>query len=58
MLRRKVTLNQISLSWDTLEKEGIGSSVEPWLDLETVKQSKVSQKEINKYYVLTNKCGV
>ena len=28
------------------------------MDLETVKQSKASQKEINKYYVLTNICRV
>ena len=35
----------------------IGSFVETWMDLETVIQSEVSQKEKNKYRILTHVCG-
>ena len=35
----------------------IGSFVETWMDLETVIQSEVSQKEKNKYHILTHVCG-
>ena len=35
----------------------IGSFVEMWMDLETVIQSEVSQKEKNKYHLLTHICG-
>ena len=31
--------------------------VETWMDLETVIQSEVSQKEKNKYRILTHVCG-
>ena len=31
--------------------------VETWMDLETVLQSEVSQKEKNKYHILTQICG-
>ena len=34
------------------------SFVETWMDLETVIQSEVSQKEKNKYRLLTHKCGI
>ena len=33
------------------------SFVEAWMDLETVIQSEVSQKEKNKYRILTHVCG-
>ena len=33
------------------------SFVETWMDLETVIQSEVSQKEKNKYCILTHVCG-
>ena len=36
----------------------IGSFVETWMDLETVIQSKVSQKEKNKYRMLTHIYGI
>ena len=36
----------------------IGSFVETWMDLETVIQSKVSQKEKNKYCLLKRICRV
>ena len=32
-----------------IKRDGIGSFVETWMDLETVTQSEVSQKEKNKY---------
>ena len=35
-----------------------GSSVETWMDLETVIQNEVSQKEKNKYRILTHICGI
>ena len=36
----------------------IGSFAETWMDLETVIQSEVSQKEKNKYRILTHICGI
>ena len=39
-------------------KNKIGSFVEMWMDLEAVIQSEVSQKEKNKYCVLTHICGI
>ena len=35
-----------------------GSFVETWMDLETVLQSEVSQKEKNKYCILMHICGI
>ena len=35
----------------------IGSFVEMWMDLETVIESEVSQKEKNKYRILMHICG-
>ena len=39
------------------KKNEIGSFVETWMDLETVIQSEVCQKEKNKYRILTHICG-
>ena len=39
------------------KKNEIRSFVETWIDLETVIQSEVSQKEKNKYLILTHICG-
>ena len=39
------------------KKEQIESFVETWMDLETVTQSEVSQKEKNKYRILMHVCG-
>ena len=36
----------------------IGSFVEKWMDLETVIQREVSQKEKNKYRILMHICGI
>ena len=39
------------------KKNEVGSFVETWMDVETVIQSEVSQKEKNKYHVSTHICG-
>ena len=39
------------------KKNKIESFVEKWMDLETVIQSEVSQKEKNKYCILMHVCG-
>ena len=36
----------------------IGSFVETWMDLESIIQSEVCQKEKNKYCILTHICGI
>ena len=40
-----------------IKRNEIWSFVETWMDLETVVQSEVSQKEKNKYRILTHICG-
>ena len=40
--------------YSVIKRNETGSSVEMWMDLETVIQSEVSQKEKNKYRVLTH----
>ena len=41
-----------------IKRNEIGSFVEMWMDLETVIQSDISQKEKNKYRRLTLICGI
>ena len=43
--------------YSAIKRNEIGSFVETWMDLETVMQSEVSQKEKNKYCILTHTCG-
>ena len=43
--------------YSAIKRNGIGSFVEMWMDLETVIQSEISQKEKNKYRILTHICG-
>ena len=43
--------------YSDIKRNEIGSSVEMWMDLETVIQSEVSQKEKNKYRILMHICG-
>ena len=43
--------------YSAVKRNEIGSFVETWMDLETVIQSEVSQKEKNKYRILTYICG-
>ena len=40
-----------------IKRNETGSFVEMWVDLETVIQNEVSQKEKNKYRILTHICG-
>ena len=44
--------------YSAIKGKEIGSFVETWMDLETVIQSEVSQKEKNKYHILMNICGI
>ena len=41
-----------------IKRNEIGSFVEMWMDLECVIQSEVSQREKNKYCILTHTCGI
>ena len=43
--------------YSAIKRNEIESFVETWIDLETVIQSEVSQKEKNKYRILTHVCG-
>ena len=43
--------------YSAIKRNKIGSFVETGMDLETVIQSEVSQKEKNKYRILTHVCG-
>ena len=43
--------------YSAIKRNKIGSFVETWMNLESVMQSKVSQKEKNKYCILTHICG-
>ena len=44
--------------YSAIKRKEIGSFVETWMDLETVIQSEVSQKEKNKYRMLRHICGI
>ena len=44
--------------YSAIKRNEIGSSVEMGMDLESVIQSEVSQKEKNKYHILTHICGI
>ena len=43
--------------YSAIKGNEVGSFVETWMNLETVIQSEVSQKEKNKYHILTHICG-
>ena len=44
--------------YSAIRRNEIGSFVETWVDLETVIQSEVSEKEKNKYRMLTHVYGI
>ena len=44
--------------YSAIKRNEIGSFVEMWVDLETVIQGEVSQKEKNKYCILTHVYGI
>ena len=43
--------------YSAIKRKEIEPFVETWMDLETVIQSEVSQKQKNKYRILTHVCG-
>ena len=43
--------------YSAIKTNEICSFVETWMDLETVIQSEVNQKEKNRYHILTHTCG-
>ena len=55
---KKMQYIYIMAYYSAIERDAIGSFVETWMDLETVTQSKVSQKEKNKYRILMHICGI
>ena len=44
--------------YSAIKRNEIGSFVETWMDLETIIQSEVSQKEKIKYRILMHTCGI
>ena len=44
--------------YSAIKRNKTGSFVEMWMDLESVIQSEVSQKEKNKYHILMHICGI
>ena len=44
--------------YSAIKRNEIGSFVEMWMDLESVIQSELSQKEKNKYCILTHIYGI
>ena len=44
--------------YSAIKRNETGTFGEMWMDLETVIQSEVSQKEKNKYRILTHICGI
>ena len=40
--------------YSAIKRNETGSFVETWMDLESVIQSEISQKEKNKYHILTH----
>ena len=44
--------------YSAIKRNETGSFTEVWMDLETVIQSEVSQKEKNKYRILMHICGI
>ena len=44
--------------YSVVKRNETGSLVEMWMELESVIQSEVRQKEKNKYRILTHVCGI
>ena len=45
-------------NYSAIKRNEMGSFIETWMDIETVIQSEVSQKEKNKYHILMHICGI
>ena len=43
--------------YSAIKRNEIGSFAEVWTNLEIVIQSEISQKEKDKYFILTHRCG-
>ena len=52
------TLKSLLQHYSAIKRDETGSFVETWMDLESVIQSEVSQKEKNKYFILIHICGI
>ena len=57
-INKETEITKRSQYYSAIKRNEIGSFVEMWMDLETVIQSEVSQKEKNKYCILTHICGI
>ena len=57
MQEGRLNVKNLILCYSAIKRNEIGSFVETWMDLETVIQSEVSQKEKNKYCILMHICG-
>ena len=44
--------------YSAIKRNKTGSFVDMWMDVESVIQSEISQKEKNKYCILTHICGI
>ena len=44
--------------YSAMKRNEIAPFAEPWMDLEPVTQSEVSQKEKNKYRIISLICGI
>ena len=44
--------------YSAIKRNEIVSLIEMWMDLDTVIESEISQKEKNKYCILTHICGI
>ena len=44
--------------YSAIKRNKIGSFAETWMDLKSVIQSEISQKEKNKYRILIHICGI
>ena len=54
----RLTDEEVVEYYSATKSDKIGSFVEMWMDLESVTQSEISQKEKNKYYILTHIYGI
>ena len=52
------TLKSLLQHHSAMKRDETGSAIETWMDLGSVIQSEVSQKEKNKYCILTHTCGI
>ena len=44
--------------YSAIKRNEVGSFVDTWMNLESVIQSEVNQKEKNKYRILMHVCGI